>query len=86
MLAYLFPERSAVQYDAEAEAAADSRVAAGVNFRSDVDAGLGRVRDLGLDTNFAPYLPTPLFPSYISGHSTYSAAAAEVLSYLTPAG
>jgi hypothetical protein len=40
VLAYLFPERTAAQYDAEAEAAAESRVAAGVNYRSDVEAGL----------------------------------------------
>jgi membrane-associated phospholipid phosphatase len=227
VLAYLFPEKPAAQYDAEAEAAADSRVAAGVNYRSDVDAGLalGRavadaviargkadgsdlhfegviptgtgfwaapptaapdkrqpveplagtwktwvtdvkavrpgpppaygspqflaeaqevvdiknkltddqkkidtvrdqrlstpriardfallnvaqsdageaawdckyqfwsarpinaIRDLGLDPNFTSYLPTPVFPSYISGHSTYSAAASEVLAYLFP--
>ena len=40
VLAYLFPERPAARYDAEAEAAAESRVDAGTNFRSDVDAGL----------------------------------------------
>jgi membrane-associated phospholipid phosphatase len=44
------------------------------------------IRDLGLDPNFKPFLPTPIFPSYISGHSTYSSAAAEVLSYLLPDG
>ncbi|HEX2046367.1 MAG TPA: DM13 domain-containing protein [Acidimicrobiales bacterium] len=42
------------------------------------------IRDLGLDPNFRSFLPTPPFPSYISGHSTYSAAASEVLSYLFP--
>ncbi len=42
------------------------------------------VRDLGLDPNFTSFLPTPVFPSYISGHSTYSAAASDVLSYLFP--
>jgi membrane-associated phospholipid phosphatase len=42
------------------------------------------IRDLGLDPNFKSYLPTPVFPSYISGHSTYSAAASEVLAYLFP--
>ncbi|MFN2568946.1 MAG: phosphatase PAP2 family protein [Candidatus Dormibacteria bacterium] len=31
-----------------------------------------------------PFLATPVFPSYVSGHSTYSAAAAEVLSLLFP--
>ncbi len=31
-----------------------------------------------------PYLTTPPFPSYVSGHSTVSMAAAEVLSYFFP--
>lgn len=31
-----------------------------------------------------PSCPTPVFPSYVSGHSTFSAAAAEVLAYLYP--
>lgn len=43
------------------------------------------VRALGLDPNFTPFLTTPNFPSYISGHSSYSAASAEVLAYLFPA-
>jgi membrane-associated phospholipid phosphatase len=43
------------------------------------------VRDLGLDAQFQSFLPTPVFPSYISGHSTYSAASAEVLAHLFPA-
>jgi membrane-associated phospholipid phosphatase len=42
------------------------------------------IRDLGLDPNFTSFLPTPVFPSYVSGHSSYSAAAAEVLGYLFP--
>jgi membrane-associated phospholipid phosphatase len=42
------------------------------------------IHDLGLDPNWKPFLPTPIFPSYISGHSTYSAAAAEVLAYTFP--
>jgi membrane-associated phospholipid phosphatase len=42
------------------------------------------IRDLGIDPAFTSYLPTPVFPSYISGHSTYSSASAEVLSYLFP--
>jgi membrane-associated phospholipid phosphatase len=46
---------------------------------------INAIRDLGLDPNFTSYLPTPVFPSYISGHSTYSGAAAEVLAYLFPA-
>jgi membrane-associated phospholipid phosphatase len=42
------------------------------------------IRDLGLDRHWKPYLKTPFFPSYVSGHSTFSAAAAEVLAYLFP--
>jgi membrane-associated phospholipid phosphatase len=34
--------------------------------------------------NFEPYLRTPPFPGYTSGHATQSAAAAEVLAYLFP--
>ena len=43
-------------------------------------AGLGPV-----DRTFAPVLSAPLFPSYLSGHSTYSAAAAQVLGAVFPA-
>ena len=42
------------------------------------------IRDLGLDPGWKPLLNTPVFPSYISGHSTYSSAAAEVLSEFFP--
>jgi membrane-associated phospholipid phosphatase len=42
------------------------------------------IHQLGLDPNWKPFLPTPIFPSYVSGHSTYSAAGAEVLAYLFP--
>ena len=42
------------------------------------------IRALGLDPSFAPVLSTPLFPSYLSGHSTYSAAAAQVLGAVFP--
>jgi membrane-associated phospholipid phosphatase len=42
------------------------------------------VRDSGIDRNWTPYIDTPFFPSYVSGHATYSGAAAEVLSYLFP--
>ena len=38
-----------------------------------------------LDPAWKPYLQTPLFPAYVSGHSTYSAAAAVVLAELFPA-
>lgn len=40
VLFHLYPERSADEYDAWAEEAAESRIAAGVNLRSDVEAGL----------------------------------------------
>jgi hypothetical protein len=42
------------------------------------------IRDLGIDPGWKPLLPTPVFPSYVSGHSTFSAAAAEALAYLFP--
>ena len=38
-----------------------------------------------LDPSIRTVIGLPNFPSYISGHSTYSSAAAEVLSYLFPA-
>jgi membrane-associated phospholipid phosphatase len=43
------------------------------------------IRDFGIDPTWKPLLPTPVFPSYVSGHSTFSAAAAEVLAYVFPA-
>jgi membrane-associated phospholipid phosphatase len=42
------------------------------------------IRDSGADPDWKPYIPTPFFPAYVSGHSTYSAAAAEVLGHLFP--
>jgi hypothetical protein len=36
------------------------------------------------DKNFMPYLVTPGFPSYVSGHATVSGAAAEVLAGYFP--
>jgi membrane-associated phospholipid phosphatase len=36
------------------------------------------------DPHFLPYLITPAFPAYVSGHATVSAAAAEVLSHYFP--
>ena len=42
------------------------------------------VRDSGVDKNWEPFIETPFFPSYVSGHATYSGAAAEVLTYLFP--
>ncbi len=42
------------------------------------------IRDSGLDPGWEPYLRTPLFPSYTSGHASYSGAASEVLAHLFP--
>ena len=42
------------------------------------------MRDSGVDRNWEPFIETPFFPSYISGHATYSGAAEAVLSYLYP--
>ena len=39
-----------------------------------------------LDPSIRTVIGLPNFPSYISGHSTFSAAAAEVLSYVFPSG
>jgi hypothetical protein len=39
-----------------------------------------------MDRRIRTSIGLPNFPSYTSGHSTFSAAAAEVLSYLFPAG
>jgi membrane-associated phospholipid phosphatase len=39
-----------------------------------------------LDPSIRTVVGLPNFPSYTSGHSTFSAAAAEVLSYLFPGG
>jgi hypothetical protein len=42
------------------------------------------IREL-IDPAWRPLLRTPLFPAYVSGHSTYSAAVAVVLGHLFPA-
>lgn len=42
------------------------------------------VRDSGIDKHWKPYIQTPLFPAYVSGHATYSAAAGEVLAHIYP--
>ncbi len=42
------------------------------------------IRDLSLDPAWASYVRTPSFPSYTSGHATFSGAASEVLAYLFP--
>ena len=39
-----------------------------------------------LDPTWSSYIATPPFPSYVSGHSTTSGAASEVLAALLPAG
>ena len=44
------------------------------------------IRNAGLDSAWKPVLPTPPFPSYVSGHAGYSGAASEVLAYLFPSG
>ncbi|MEA2844561.1 MAG: hypothetical protein QOJ69_2232, partial [Actinomycetota bacterium] len=41
------------------------------------------IREL-IDPEWRPLLRTPLFPAYVSGHSTYSAATAAVLAHLFP--
>lgn len=43
------------------------------------------VQDSGVEAGWAPLIDTPFFPSYISGHATYSGAISEVLSYIFPA-
>ncbi len=42
------------------------------------------IRDSGLAPGWKPLLVTPFFPAYVSGHATYSGAAAEVLAYEFP--
>jgi hypothetical protein len=37
-----------------------------------------------IDANWQPYIYTPPFPSYVSGHSTTSSAASEVLAHFFP--
>ena len=43
------------------------------------------VRDLGLDPEWKPYLPTPTFPAYPSGSAGYAGAVQAVMDYLFPA-
>jgi len=42
------------------------------------------VRDANIDRNWEPFIDTPFFPSYISGHATYSGAISELLSWIFP--
>lgn len=46
-------------------------------------AGPGKGSQLIKGETWQSYIPTPPFPSYISGHSTFSAAAAEILRRFT---
>ena len=43
------------------------------------------IRDLGLDADWKPLLPTPRFPAYPSGSAAYAGAAQQVMTYLFPA-
>jgi membrane-associated phospholipid phosphatase len=43
------------------------------------------IRELGIDPRWKPYLATPFFPAYVSGHAVYSGAASQVLAHLFPA-
>jgi hypothetical protein len=43
------------------------------------------IRDLGLDPNWKPYLPTPRFPAYPSGSAGYGGSVQAVMDYLFPA-
>jgi len=42
------------------------------------------IRDLPLDRNWSPHLPTPLFPAYPSGSAGYAGATQQVMTYLFP--
>ncbi|HVM14375.1 MAG TPA: phosphatase PAP2 family protein [Egibacteraceae bacterium] len=42
------------------------------------------IHDLGIDPDWEPYLNTPIFPGYVSGHGAYSGAAEMVMSHLFP--
>jgi membrane-associated phospholipid phosphatase len=45
---------------------------------------LNAMRSLGIDPTWTSFLPTPIFPSYVSGHAGFSGAAAVILSYFFP--
>jgi hypothetical protein len=42
------------------------------------------VRDLGVDKNYAPLLPTPRFPAYPSGSAGYAGGEQAIMDYLFP--
>jgi len=61
-------------------ALADSAIAAwDAKFDYDFWRPVTAIRETQGQPDWLPLLPTPAFPSYISGHSTFSAAAATVL-------
>lgn len=45
---------------------------------------LNSMRALGIDPAWTSFLPTPIFPSYVSGHAGFSGTAATILSYFFP--
>lgn len=42
------------------------------------------IRDLGIDPDWKPHLPTPRFPAYPSGSAGYAGASETILTYLFP--
>ena len=42
------------------------------------------IRDLGLDRNWKPHLPTPFFPAYASGSAGYAGGVETIMTYLFP--
>ncbi len=42
------------------------------------------IRDLGIDRNWKPHLPTPLFPAYASGSAGYAGGVETMMTYLFP--
>lgn len=42
------------------------------------------IRALGLDPNWSPHLPTPLFPAYPSGSAGYAGGVETIMTYLFP--
>lgn len=42
------------------------------------------IQELGIDPDWEPYVDTPIFPGYVSGHGAYSGAAEMVMSHLFP--
>jgi membrane-associated phospholipid phosphatase len=42
------------------------------------------IRDSGVDRNWSPHLPTPLFPAYPSGSAGYAGGVEAIMTYLFP--